>query len=54
MRRARAALLALAIAGCTTTLESGERRYREGDRLGALEVWRSASEDDARRAEISR
>lgn len=46
MRRAPAALLALAVAGCTTTLESGERRYREGDRIGALEVWRTASEDD--------
>ena len=46
MRRAPAALLALAVAGCTTTLESGERRYREGDRIGALEIWRAASEDD--------
>ena len=46
MRRAPAALLALAVAGCTTTLESGERRYREGDRIGALEIWRTASESD--------
>jgi tetratricopeptide (TPR) repeat protein len=47
VRRASAALLALAVAGCTTTLESGERRYREGDRIGALEIWRTASESDA-------
>ena len=46
MRRAPAALLASAVAGCTTTLESGERRYREGDRIGALEIWRTASESD--------
>jgi tetratricopeptide (TPR) repeat protein len=46
VRRAPAALLALAVAGCTTTLESGERRYREGDRIGALEIWRTASESD--------
>jgi tetratricopeptide (TPR) repeat protein len=53
MRRASAALLALAVAGCATTLESGERLYREGDRLGALEVWRAASEDDPAHPQIA-
>ncbi len=46
MRRARrlplgaACLLAAAAAACTTPLELGERRYREGDALGALQIWR--------------
>ena len=35
----------LAAAACTTPLELGERRYGEGDRLGALEIWRAAPED---------
>lgn len=43
-----AAALALA---CTTPLQRGERLYREGDRLGALEVWRDAP-DDAREHEV--
>jgi len=29
------------LSACVTSLEQGERRYREGDRLGALETWRS-------------
>lgn len=42
--RTRCALLALSLAvGCTTPLELGERRYREGDRIGALEIWRGVS-----------
>lgn len=43
LRRAAAAglLATLALAGCATPLELGERRYREGDRLGALELWRA-------------
>lgn len=45
MRRARVALCALVIAACTTPLEVGEGLYREGDRLGALEVWRAAVEE---------
>jgi len=40
-----AALLLLAAAGCTTTLELGERRYQEGDRLAALEIWREIPRD---------
>ena len=42
---ARAAARALAgaalLAACSTPMERGERLYREGDRLGALEIWRS-------------
>ncbi len=52
MRRAQAVLMVLAVAGCTTTREMGERRYREGDRLGALEIWRTATEGQNRDAEI--
>jgi len=37
--------LALAAAGCTTPLELGERRYREGDRRAALEAWREIRPD---------
>ncbi len=37
--------LALTVAGCTTPLELGERRYREGDRLAALEIWRGIRGD---------
>jgi tetratricopeptide (TPR) repeat protein len=41
-----ATLLAAAFAaGCTTPLELGERRYREGDRIGALEIWRGVNPD---------
>jgi tetratricopeptide (TPR) repeat protein len=38
---AACALAAALVAGCTTPLELGERRYREGDQLAALEIWRS-------------
>ncbi len=31
--------------GCTTAMELGERRYREGDRLAALETWRGIRPD---------
>jgi tetratricopeptide (TPR) repeat protein len=45
-RRAAAAALALGLAAaCTTPLEIGERRYREGDRLAALESWREIGPD---------
>jgi len=44
MRFWRLATLALLVAGCTTPLEQGERLYREGDHLGALETWRSVPE----------
>lgn len=42
--RALAAASLLA-AACTTPAERGERLYREGDRLGALEIWRSIPEN---------
>jgi len=32
--------------GCTTPLELGERRYREGDRRAALEIWRDVGSDN--------
>ncbi len=34
-------VLWLACSACTTPLAAGERLYRDGDRQGALEVWRS-------------
>jgi tetratricopeptide (TPR) repeat protein len=36
---------ALLAAACATPFERGERLYREGDRLGALEIWRAIPED---------
>jgi len=45
------ALLAVA---CTTPLELGERRYREGDRLAALQIWRSVPEDSSEHARAKR
>lgn len=47
--------LAIASAGfalaCTTPLAEGERLYREGDRLGALESWRAISDGSFEYAE---
>ena len=50
--RVRATTLACGIAaaaltwvGCTSPVEKGERLYREGDRLGALELWRAIPEN---------
>jgi tetratricopeptide (TPR) repeat protein len=52
-RRASAlALLAVLGLGCATPLALGEERYREGDRRGALEIWRDAPADDRDQAEI--
>ena len=45
MKRRAAALLATTLLGCTTTLELGERRYREGEPLAALAVWRGIDDD---------
>lgn len=48
LRRLAAALAlggASALAACTTPLEIGERHYRDGDRLAALESWRSIGSD---------
>lgn len=44
-RRSLVLALAIVTAGCTTPLEVGERRYREGDRLAALETWRGIRSD---------
>lgn len=38
-------VLVLAAGGCTTPLELGERRYREGDRRAALDAWRGIRTD---------
>lgn len=46
------ATLALAI-GCASPLEQGERRYREGDRRAALEIWRSVPADDRQHAAVA-
>ena len=45
MKRALLLFLVAAAAGCTTPLAVGGRLYREGDRLGALETWRSIQEN---------
>jgi len=45
VRRLAALFVALVLASCTTPLERGEQLYREGDRLGALEVWRQVPPD---------
>jgi len=46
VKRVACTLLAFAWMGCTTPLATGERQYREGDRLAALETWRAIPEDD--------
>jgi tetratricopeptide (TPR) repeat protein len=43
--RALSLLLLLIPIACTNPLELGERRYREGDRVAALESWRSVGSD---------
>jgi tetratricopeptide (TPR) repeat protein len=45
MRRSRHLAGLLLAAACTTPLEQGERLYREGDRLAALELWRQVPEN---------
>ncbi len=45
MKRTLTFTLLLLVFGCTTALDLGERRYREGDRLAALEIWRSVPRD---------
>jgi tetratricopeptide (TPR) repeat protein len=53
-RAAALALLSVTLLGCETPLALGEARYREGDRRGALEIWRAAPEDDRDQPEIAR
>jgi tetratricopeptide (TPR) repeat protein len=43
--RASLAGLLAALAACTTALDTGERHYRDGDRLAALETWRGIPPD---------
>ena len=50
MKRILLLVLAACALACTTPLAQGERLYQEGDRLGALEMWRAVPED-AREAE---
>lgn len=56
LRNALLRVAALAVLGavlaCTTPLERGERRYRAGDSLGALEIWRAAPADSTGAARI--
>lgn len=54
MRRALHVACALLAAACTTPLELGERRYREGDRIAALEIWRAVPEDSGDHASAAR
>ncbi len=53
LRALLATALVAAWAGCATPLQQGEQLYREGDRLGALEQWRSvpAGSDGYERAQ---
>lgn len=45
MKRGLFAALACTLFACTTPLQQGERLYREGDRLAALEAWRAIPSD---------
>jgi tetratricopeptide (TPR) repeat protein len=40
VRRLAVLWIVLLVAACTTPLQRGEKLYREGDRVGALDVWR--------------
>jgi tetratricopeptide (TPR) repeat protein len=53
MKHAPLLVLLAIVAACATPLEVGERRYREGDRRGALEVWRSVAPDDPEYAQVA-
>ena len=57
MRRLALLCIALLLASCTTPLQRGEKLYREGDRLGAIEAWRQIPPDslqyDAARQRIA-
>jgi tetratricopeptide (TPR) repeat protein len=44
--RLAAALLAATLFACATPLELGERRYREGEPLAALAIWRAIDDDE--------
>ena len=46
-------LLVALLLGCASPLEEGQRLYREGDRVGALEIWRTLPEDHEQRAAVA-
>ena len=45
MSRPLSLLLLLTLSACTNPLELGERRYPEGDRVPALEIWKGVRGD---------
>jgi len=47
-------LALLSLLACTTPLDEGDRHYRAGDRLAALEAWREVPEDDGYYADARR
>jgi hypothetical protein len=54
-RRRRLGLAALLLlVGCATPLDEGDRHYRQGDRLAALEAWREIKPDDEYYADARR
>ena len=52
MSRLLVATLLVVAAGCVTSVQEGERRYREGDRRAALEAWRRVPADHPQHAAI--
>lgn len=46
MSRLAVLLLTTTLLACATKLELGERRYREGEPLAALAIWRGVEDDD--------
>jgi tetratricopeptide (TPR) repeat protein len=53
MKRWLLPLLFLPVFGCVSPLEQGELLYREGDRLGALEIWRAVPKDHPQQSEVN-
>jgi tetratricopeptide (TPR) repeat protein len=52
MTRLLVTTLIVVAAGCATSVQEGERRYREGDRRAALEAWRHVPPDHPKYAAI--
>jgi tetratricopeptide (TPR) repeat protein len=52
MNRLLVTTLLVVAAGCATSVQEGERRYREGDRRAALEAWRRVPVDHPQHAAI--
>lgn len=53
MMRALLFVLLVLGAGCASTLEVGERHYREGNHAGALKIWRGVPADDPTYPEVA-